>query len=335
MAASSRNSEETPAKKMKLTNEKSQEDNSCNLQSFRGFQLIKVLNENAQTKTVAAHGKFENSDSDAVVLLEKTPFSGDTLPQMLSAETSLVREFNNDIYSQYTCQLPSQFNTLKGTVIYPATAKHLDKFSAHHVHFVYETAADYKSITLPFLEEQSFSIQWVYNILEKKAEMERVVFEDSDPATGFVLLPDLKWDQKQIENMYLVAICHTHGIKSIRDLNQSHLPLLKNILLKGQEAIKEKYSVPSDQLRIYVHYQPSYYHFHVHFTHLKYDAPGCGIGKAHLLQDVIDNIENIDSDYYSKRTLACLFKENDKLFKRFQSVERVDKSVEGEEGGDQ
>ncbi|KAJ7380952.1 hypothetical protein OS493_004542 [Desmophyllum pertusum] len=126
-----------------------------------------------------------------------------------------------------------------------------------------------------------------------------------------------------MENMYLVAICHTQGIKSLRDLDSSHLPLLKNILLKGQEVIKEKYGVVSDQLRIYIHYQPSYYHFHVHFTHLKYDAPGCGIGKAHLLQDVIDNIENIDSHYYSKRTLSCLFKENDKLFKRFQSAEHA------------
>ena len=77
-------------------------------------------------------------------------------------------------------------------------------------------------------------LQWVYNILEKKAEAERVVFEDPDPVTGFVLLPDLKWDQKQLENLYLVAICHEHGIKSLRDLNKSHLPLLKNILLKGQ-----------------------------------------------------------------------------------------------------
>lgn len=79
-----------------------------------------------------------------------------------------------------------------------------------------------------------FFLQWVYNILEKKAEAERVVFEDPDPVTGFVLLPDLKWDQKQLENLYLVAICHAHGIKSLRDLNKSHLPLLKNILLKGQ-----------------------------------------------------------------------------------------------------
>lgn len=43
-----------------------------------------------------------------------------------------------------------------------------------------------------------FTLQWVYNILEKKAEAERIVYEDPDPDVGFVLLPDFKWDQKQV-----------------------------------------------------------------------------------------------------------------------------------------
>lgn len=60
MAASIRNSEEEiPAKKIKLTNEEGHEDNS-DLHTFRGFQLIKVLNENAQAKTVAVHGEWLN-----------------------------------------------------------------------------------------------------------------------------------------------------------------------------------------------------------------------------------------------------------------------------------
>ena len=66
----------------------------------------------------------------------------------------------------------------------------------------------------------------------------------------------------------------------------------------------------------------------MHFTHVKYGAPGCSVGKAHLLHDVIDNIENIDSDYYCKRTLLCLFKQNDKLFKRIQQVKH-NKSIQG------
>lgn len=44
------------------------------------------------------------------------------------------------------------------------------------------------------------TFQWVYNILEKKAEADRIVYEDPDPETGFVLLPDFKWDQKQVRD---------------------------------------------------------------------------------------------------------------------------------------
>ena len=43
------------AKRVKLTDENGLDDNS--IQSFRGFQLIKVLNENARSKTVAVHGE--------------------------------------------------------------------------------------------------------------------------------------------------------------------------------------------------------------------------------------------------------------------------------------
>ena len=72
--------------------------------------------------------------------------------------------------------------------------------------------------------------QWVYNILDKKAEVDKVVFEDPDPQNGFILLPDMKWNGTELESLYLVAIAHKRDIKSLRDLDQSHLPLLKNIL---------------------------------------------------------------------------------------------------------
>ena len=76
-------------------------------------------------------------------------------------------------------------------------------------------------------------LQWVYNILNHKSETERIIFEDSDPETGFVLLPDIKWDGKQVESLYVCAIVQNRNIKSIRDLNEKHLPLLKNLLTKG------------------------------------------------------------------------------------------------------
>jgi m7GpppX diphosphatase len=77
----------------------------------------------------------------------------------------------------------------------------------------------------------------VYNILEKKAEADRIVYEDPDPEHGFILLPDLKWEQTQLKNLYVMAVCYKHGIKTLRDLDATHLPLLKNILNQGKVKI--------------------------------------------------------------------------------------------------
>ena len=32
--------------------------------------------------------------------------------------------------------------------------------------------------------------------------------------------------------------------------------------------------MPVEDLRIYFHYQPSFYHLHIHFTAVSFDAPG-------------------------------------------------------------
>lgn len=77
-------------------------------------------------------------------------------------------------------------------------------------------------------------------MLEKKSEAERIIYEDSDNEIGFLLLPDLKWDGKVLDNLYLTAICCKKGIKSLRDLNSSHLPLLKNILENGAVSVMAK-----------------------------------------------------------------------------------------------
>ena len=78
------------------------------------------------------------------------------------------------------------------------------------------------------------SLQWVYNILDHKAEVDRIIYEDLDPINGFMLLPDLKWNEAQISDMHLTAIVVRRGISSLRDITAEHLPLLKNVLTKGK-----------------------------------------------------------------------------------------------------
>ena len=86
------------------------------------------------------------------------------------------------------------------------------------------------------------------------------------------MLPDLKWDGTP-ESLAVLALT-VKRIKSIRELNASHLPLLKNIRKAGIDAIFKKYQVPASRLRIYLHYRPSYYHLHVHFTYLMFEGQG-------------------------------------------------------------
>lgn len=184
-----------------------------------------------------------------------------------------------------------------------------------------------------------YFFQWVYNILDHKKEVDRIVFEDPDDEQGFVLLPDLKWDGKTPETLYCLAITRKRGIKSLRDLNGSHLELLKNVLKKGQTAILEKYGVNESQLRIYLHYQPTFYHLHVHFTFLKHDAPGIFCEKSHLLQTVINNIELLP-DYYARATLPFVIREIDPMFEEFElrngtaDEGNKNKRLKGEGGGD-
>lgn len=41
----------------------------------------------------------------------------------------------------------------------------------------------------------------MYNILEGRKEAERVLFKDDDPELGFLILPDLKWDQSSMSSL--------------------------------------------------------------------------------------------------------------------------------------
>ena len=83
------------------------------------------------------------------------------------------------------------------------------------------------------------------------------------------------------------------------------MQLLKTIREEGSHAIKAKYGVGRENLRIFVHYHPSYYHFHVHFVHVEHsNPPGAVVGRAVLLDDIINNIELILSDYYQRMTLT-------------------------------
>ena len=170
---------------------------------------------------------------------------------------------------------------------------------------------------------------WIYKCLDLSKERERVLFNDTDPETGFLLNVDTKWKthpkctedaterklwkgHEAIRDLYCLAICHRRDIRSLRDLTAAHLPLLRNIRDVGVDTVCDVYGVQPHELRVFVHYQPQFYHFHVHFTRLHSDL-GCQVERAHLLQDIIDTLEADGNAYAKKLTLYYQLKANDKL----------------------
>jgi len=291
--------------------------------SLKGAKLVSVLNEKRSQKAVFLHGRFGDDPQDAVIILEKKPFdtSTEAMSLLLCENTQLKGDLKNDIYATFDA-VPQVQNALKATVIYPATKKHIKKYTRQSMYVIQETSEDYQKITKPFLDrkfdEHVFSVEWVYNILEHKAEVDRIIFEDRDPHTGFILVPDMKWDiTSEKESLYLIALPHKRGIRSLRDLTAEHIPLLENIQTQALKAIDEKFGVKSDRLRVYFHYQPSFYHLHVHINHIELDIPGTSTHRAHLLTDVISNLQ-LCSDYYQKKTFTMTLQENDLLLAALQ-----------------
>ncbi|XP_053680216.1 m7GpppX diphosphatase [Anopheles nili] len=320
------------------------------------FRTVRVLSNNSTHKSATLLGQFTNLSAEkfAIVVLEKRAFteaeittappSSDTPTQreiggsesenehtekndpagsgrtFFTSSSQLCKEFVNDVYGNFLCTVDPTLNRLKVSIIYPASEKHVVKYTTQQRYMIEETSDLYNTITLPHLQQEQLGLEWLYNILEHRKEKERIVFEDPCNENGFILLPDLKWDGKTIEQLYLLALVRRRDIRSIRDLTAAHLPLLRNVQSRGIAAIKERYGIGASELRIYLHYQPTFYHLHMHFTYLRHDPPGTGCEKSHLLSTVINNIE-LREDYYQRATLSFVLKESDKLYAKFLAAE--------------
>ncbi|EDW97785.1 m7GpppX diphosphatase [Drosophila yakuba] len=293
------------------------------------FRLKRILTNNSVRKSISLLGTFPDlGTDDAIVVFEKNAYRESDVatasseesakkPSYFTSDLKVDTEFINNIYGSFQVVPTRDLCSVKSTVIYPATEKHIEKYSVSQKYLIRETPDLYQRKTLPYITSSQFSLEWVYNILEHKQEKERIVYENDDPNTGFILLPDLKWDGRNVETLYLLAIVHKRDIKSLRDLNGSHLDLLRNVRQSSKDAIFKLYGINPNQLRMYIHYQPSFYHLHVHINPVRNDAPGIWCEKSHMLDTVINNLE-LMPNYYQRATLPFVLYEGNKLLDLYE-----------------
>jgi len=168
---------------------------------------------------------------------------------------------------------------------------------------VVETPEIYAEKIRPYMlqKREEGRLNWVWNIIDGKTEVEDVIYRTPrgrDGDEGFLLLPDLNWDRKTIDGLHLLGLVERMDIWSLRDLKKKHIPWLKDMRAKLIEATVKTYPmVEEDQLKLYVHYQPTYYHFHIHIVHVALESGATqATGKAIGLESIIEQLQSMAGD---------------------------------------
>jgi m7GpppX diphosphatase len=162
---------------------------------------------------------------------------------------------------------------------------------------VVETPEMYAKYVRPFMEKQRSDgrLDWIINIMAGRNEQESVLFREPGEE-GFLILPDLNWDRTTFLNLHVLALVERRDVWSLRDLTTSHVPWLKSMRDKILDVTTKLWDVESDQLKLYVHYQPTYYHFHIHVVHVMFEAGATqAVGKAFGLDNLIGQLEGMES----------------------------------------
>ena len=340
------------------------------LESLEGFHVESVLNDGKESGVVALLGTFPGCATPAVVKLSRPPIPLDN-PDALAAAVRLSERapYSGMEYGYYHGVVdPAVMKSVSVDVLYPGClaaeteearakllSKHVSRNTAQAPKIVRETPSSYAAKHVPYMRSiPEGAIGWVYKILNKEKEVERLLYDDSNPNHGFLINVDPKWtthpettragwrdavtaanvrekatafgsntahaNAAYANELYCLGLCHRRDVRSLRDLRAEHLPMLRAMLRKGREIAAETYGVPTESLRCFVHYPPQFYHFHAHFTHVAIDV-GVSTERAHLLDDVIENLER-DGEHYAKCGLTMRMGERDELWKRFSGEAR-------------
>lgn len=271
------------------------------------FRLTRLLNQDQAGRRISLLGTID--DQPALLIAERAAFATDNA-HLAAFPTSLTRVKNlgaNDIYAWFLANsssgnpqgkdgdldAPPDF---KINLIYPCTEKHVNKYEAQGLRVVTETPDIYAAYVKPWIRAQreKGALNWIFNIIEGRTEQEDVIYREKGDE-GFLLLPDLNWDRKTLSSLHLLGLVERRDIWSVRDLRKKEGLWLRHMREKFLGATVGLYpEVERDQLKLYVHYQPTYHHFHIHIVHVALEAGTTqAVGKALGLENIISQLDTM------------------------------------------
>jgi m7GpppX diphosphatase len=215
------------------------------------FVLGEVLRHDDSLTVLVGTFKGEDQEKKAVVKL--TPVKPDALTLWPKLKLSLKSESGAE-YAYYDAQtsllsalFASSRESFSCEVIFPASQFQIDRCRPTRFVTFSETPAMYEEVTCPFIKERvgdGSSLSWLYNVLDGSKEQERLLADDPDPITGFIINIDTKWrshpnpqevpretwkDCTNVDELYCLGIVRQRGIATVRDLRQEHVGMLKRM----------------------------------------------------------------------------------------------------------
>ncbi|KAI1142936.1 scavenger mRNA decapping enzyme [Hypoxylon sp. FL0543] len=275
------------------------------------FQFERVLNQDEAGRRITLYGQVDSQP--ALLIFERAPFpdAEEYLSVLAANLRSITNLGNNDIYSWFLASggpilkenENDKFADFKVDLICPCTDKHIKKHSRQGYRFVTETPEIYREKVRPYMQlnREEGRLNWVFNIIEGRKEVEDVIYRTPlgrDGDEGFLMLPNLHWDRKTIEALHLLGIVERRDIWTLRDLKKKHIPWLRHMKAKLVDATVKTYpQIDTDQLKLFCHYHPTYYHFHIHVVHVMLEATSTqSIGKAIGLDAIIEQLDSMSGD---------------------------------------
>lgn len=250
------------------------------------------------------------NNQNMVIKIKKKEFSTEiNLSEMKTNLSKLINNplqiFHNDIYYKLVCSDLLE-NKLKVDIVYPADSKVIDKYRKKGYVLIKETQKIYYEKTLKFIENIDAShTKWIDNVLYNNTE--KILHNEEGK---YIITQDYNSkDNASILNC--LGIPFNNTIRSLRDLNASHLDLLESFL-KGREKIADIFKVNIGSIRCFIHYPPSFYYFHVHYLHTDYESNSTAVNRAWDLNSIIENIK-MKNDYYQSVSLEINVQVGSKL----------------------
>ncbi|KAM0680101.1 hypothetical protein GINT2_000852 [Glugoides intestinalis] len=226
-----------------------------------------VIEKVLKRATTVVIGKIDGEN--AIYIIPRPVLKLDSFPEDVFEHTSY--KFSFSIFPR---------------LIFPASEKHLAKYLEEYAYRT-ETYEEYLK-TLKCL-----GTNWIDNIVTKKCTTEKIYFENDD----FLIIADYKWDQSNIESLYLLLIFKDDNLLSLRNIKETAILASAKAEIY---AVCKSFGVPENQMCLFFHYRPSYFRMHIHAVNISKSLSLLGnFSRVVFLDDVIKNLK-LDPEYYLK-----------------------------------